>query len=163
MLIRYAITSFYVLYLGRPEIDILLGEYGGLLDMYALLPGFSRYPKVEYIIEVQLALCSTWLAVKFNFIFTPCHDTAARQALFIALSSLKGSITQQLLNTYPYCWIEPDDHMLASDIPISWNSSSPSKFIKSGIPCLFASISSVNPAALISSYDGCRPNTSQSQ
>ena len=75
MLIRYAITSFYVLYLGRPEIDILLGEYGGLLDMYALLPGFSRYPKVEYIIEIQLALCSTWLAVKFNFIFAPCHDT----------------------------------------------------------------------------------------
>jgi len=47
VLIRFAITSFYVLYLGCPEIDILLGEYGGHLDMYALLPGFSRYPKVE--------------------------------------------------------------------------------------------------------------------
>ena len=53
-------TSFYVLYLGRPEIDILLGEYGSLLDMYALLPGFSRYPRVGKVIEVQLALCLTW-------------------------------------------------------------------------------------------------------
>ena len=47
VLIRYAITSFYVLYLGRPEIDVLLGEHGGLLDMYALLPGSSGYLKVE--------------------------------------------------------------------------------------------------------------------
>ena len=69
--------------------------------MYALLPGFSRYPKVEQIIEIQLALYLTQLAVKFNFIFAPYHDivqdqAAARQALFIVLSSLKGSITQQL-------------------------------------------------------------------
>jgi len=44
VLIRYAITSFYVLY---PEIDVLLGEHGGLLDMYAFLPGFPGYLKVE--------------------------------------------------------------------------------------------------------------------
>ena len=47
VLIRYAITSFYILYLGRPEIDVLLEEHGGLLDMYALLPGFSRLQQPE--------------------------------------------------------------------------------------------------------------------
>lgn len=44
VLIRYAITSFYV----------LLGEYGGLLDMYALLPGFSRYPKLNRTYRIRL-------------------------------------------------------------------------------------------------------------
>jgi len=46
---------------------------------------------------------------------------------------------------YPYSWIEPDDHIPAPDIPISRNSPSSSKFIKSGVPCLLRQL---NPLIL---------------
>lgn len=54
VLIWYAITSFYVQYLGRPGVDVLLGKHGGVLDMYALLPGFSRYPKLNRTYRIRL-------------------------------------------------------------------------------------------------------------